>query len=523
MASTTTTTTKAEPRRWALRLRGVWRGHAAAPADTLVIAGDRVAAIGDWRTLRHHLAGVPVRSVDAWATPGFHDAHAHPWWMAVVGERPALAALTPRAISDLADRTPPGAWVVGAGWKESPEEAVEHLPGIAQALGGRPAALWREDLHALLLDAAALRRVGSVELDATGGAVLRHPGGAGAVVLDRAADRAWSAAIEQGAVDAAWLTQGLRTVLRRIRAAGVTSVHELALPASQWPAVRTACEAPELPRLFVWLRASPDDPLPLRRIEGPRRSGRARIAGVKYFLDGALGSRGAQLCAPYADAPGWRGLALWTRDEIDALAHSLETTARAGLSVAFHALGDAAVLRAARWASWLRARVPGARVRIEHAELCGPAVLRALCACGATLGVQPAHRGADAHFLAARLGPERLGDVLPLGALRRVGVPLALGSDAPVTPCDPLGGIRHAVAPGNPWNPREHALVLAEAVEACTAGPAAAVGLAGRLGTLAPGAWADASLWSAGVERWTFEAGASQVSCAGTLVGGIAV
>jgi predicted amidohydrolase YtcJ len=166
-----------------------------------------------------------------------------------------------------------------------------------------------------------------------------------------------------------------------------------------------------------------------------------RVAGVKLMIDGALGSRGAALLAPYADAPDEAGLLRMQPGELEAL---VEQAARLGLQPAVHAIGDRGnrvVLDAFQRAG---ARVPGfarLRPRVEHAQVVAPEDWGRFGALGAIPSVQPRHATSDMRWAEARLGPERLRGAYAWRRLAAPGAPLALGSDFPVEPSSPLLGI----------------------------------------------------------------------------------
>lgn len=172
----------------------------------------------------------------------------------------------------------------------------------------------------------------------------------------------------------------------------------------------------------------------------PWNSARPAAAG-DLFVDGSLGSHTACLHAPYADAPHTGTGYL---DAADVAAHVAACTG-AGLQAGFHAIGDAALgavvegVRAAAEKVGL-ARIRAARHRVEHAEMMTPATIAAFAELGLTASVQPAFDaawGGEDGMYADRLGADRARTLNPFAALLKAGVPLAFGSDAPVTPSTP--------------------------------------------------------------------------------------
>ncbi|BBJ39433.1 hypothetical protein SSPO_021510 [Streptomyces antimycoticus] len=220
-------------------------------------------------------------------------------------------------------------------------------------------------------------------------------------------------------------------------------------------------------------------------------------AAGDLFADGALGSHTACLHQPYADTPH-SGTAYL--DAAAIAAHVIACT-EAGIQAGFHAIGDAAVtavvegVRAAADKAGL-ARVRAARHRVEHAEMLIPETIAAFADLGLTASVQPAFDalwGGEDGMYAQRLGPERARTLNPYAALLRAGVPLALGSDSPVTPLDPWGTVRAAAFHRTP----EHRISVRAAFTAHTRGGWRAIGR-DDAGVLVPGAPADYAIWRTG-------------------------
>jgi predicted amidohydrolase YtcJ len=222
---------------------------------------------------------------------------------------------------------------------------------------------------------------------------------------------------------------------------------------------------------------------------------RLRMNGLKLYLDGALGSRGALLKRPYADDPGNRGLALLDGTQLRNL---MSRAAMEHYQVAIHAIGDAANAEALAAIDELSADYGGdRRWRIEHAQVVDPADIARFGQHGTIASMQPVHQTSDRLMAEARLGPDRLAGAYAWRSIMETGAPLAFGSDAPVEAPDPLTGIAVAIsrqdAQGQPpggWQPRE-AVTRAQALAAYTAGGAYAAFAEDRFGRLEPGQRAD--------------------------------
>ena len=210
------------------------------------------------------------------------------------------------------------------------------------------------------------------------------------------------------------------------------------------------------------------------------------MVGVKLLLDGALGSRGAWLKAPYSDAPGLKGLPLLTPAQ---LRNKMVRASMDKFQVAIHAIGDAANAEALDAITDLTADLPGERRwRIEHAQIIDPVDIPRFATLKVIASMQPVHQTSDRVMAEARLGPDRLKGAYAWRSLENAGVRLAFGSDVPVESANPFPGIAAAIshtdAKGEPfggWRPEE--IVTRET---------ALDGFAeDRIGTLMPGMRAD--------------------------------
>ena len=228
-------------------------------------------------------------------------------------------------------------------------------------------------------------------------------------------------------------------------------------------------------------------------IEWAQRAGVAGLAG-DLCIDGAIGSRTASLREPYADAETCGARYLSEQQIAD---HVIACT-RAGLQAGFHCIGDDAVAAAVsglrRAAATLGVRrIRAARHRLEHVEMISDADIATLAELGVVASMQPAFDaawGRPGELYEQRLGPNRAQAMNRLGTLERAGVPLAFGTDAPVTPLAGWATVRAAV---QHWQPSER-LSVASAFDAATRGAHWAA-FADNAGTIRVGAVASLAVW----------------------------
>ncbi|MFJ8940070.1 amidohydrolase [Streptomyces sp. NPDC102365] len=470
-------------------LRG---GEVHSPADpfatAMVVERGQVAWVGSEGAADAFSDGVDevVDLRGALVTPAFTDAHVHTTatGLALTGLDLSAARTLDDALArvrDFAASRPGDRVLLGHGWDASrwPGRRPPRRDELDEATGGRPLYLSRIDVHSAVVTTALLDMAPGVR-----GAAGFQDG----EPLTRDAHHAVRAAA-LAAVTPSQRTEAQRAALRHAASLGIGSVHE--------------CAGPEI--------SSEDDFTALLRLAaeeaGPRVVGywaeqdvaKARALGAAgaagdLFVDGALGSHTACLHRPYADA---RHTGTAYLDTAAVAAHVVACT-EAGLQAGFHAIGDAAVasvvdgVRAAAEKVGL-ARVRAARHRVEHAEMLTPGTIAGFADLGLTASVQPAFDalwGGEEGMYAERLGAERARTLNPYAALLRAGVPLAFGSDSPVTPLDPWGTVRAAAFHRTP----EHRVSVRAAFTAHTRGGWRAVGR-DDAGSLVPGAPADYAVW----------------------------
>ncbi|MGW7521537.1 amidohydrolase [Streptomyces sp. NPDC054796] len=484
-----------------LLLRG---GEVHSPADpfatAMVVEGDSIAWVGSEGAADSFADGVDetVHLDGALVTPAFTDAHVHTTstGLALTGldlsGAPCLADALERVRAHAEARTGDRV-LLGTGWDAAawPERRHPTREELDRATGGRPLYLSRVDVHSALATTALLDLVPGV---------TRLAGYEPEGPLTGDAHHAVRAAA-YGTVTPAQRAEAQRAALDRAASLGIGAVHECAGPdisgeddfVSLLELATVSPEAPG-PRVHGYWAEQVTSPADAARI---RALGAVGAAG-DLFADGSLGSHTAHLHAPYADAPGHTGSAHLDADEI--AAHVAACT-EAGLQAGFHAIGDAALtavtegVRAAAEKVGLD-RVRAARHRVEHAEMLTETTVAAFAELALTASVQPAFDaawGGDEGMYAQRLGRERARTLNPYAALLRAGVPLALGSDSPVTPLDPWGTIRAAAFHRTP----EHRISVRGAFTAHTRGGWRALGR-DDAGVLVPGAPADYAVWRAG-------------------------
>jgi predicted amidohydrolase YtcJ len=399
-----------------------------------------------------------------------------------------------------AAQLPADAWLLGRGWDQNDwtEKSFPTAADLDAAFPTRPVWLERIDGHAGWANSAALRRVGrdlSGDWQPEGGRILRDAGRPTGVFIDAAA-RLVDDVVPRP--DEAFRSEALRRALAAAASVGLTGVHDMGTSLTDLDLYRRFADEGTLTMRVVAYADGDAGALDALCKSGPYRhdSGRLRMAGVKFYADGALGSRGAALKEPYSDDHGNRGLLVTPPGE---LIDGMRKARRCGVQVATHAIGD----RGNRVALDDYAIVLGDtahgdhRWRIEHAQVVSVDDIPAFEGLRVIASMQPTHATSDMPWAETRVGRERLAGAYAWRRFLQANVRVALGSDFPVESADPRLGLYAAVTrqdlaggPPGGWLPDQR-LTPAEALRGFTADAAWAGFMEHEVGRLAPGLRAD--------------------------------
>lgn len=437
--------------------------------------------------------------------PGLIDAHGHV--MDIGFQLLTLDLSTTRSLAEAQDRLrayaaahPDRPWLIGFGWNErvwgldKPPTAAD----LDAVVADRPVWLMRADGHAGWANSVALAagKVTGASKDPAGGRIERVAGSArpSGILVDAAlalvADRAPPPRPEDR--DLA-LLEAQELLLRN----GVTAIADMGTSIEDWQTYRRAGDMGSL-RIRIMAYARGVEAMQLIGGPGPTPwlyQDRLRLNGVKLYLDGALGSGGAWLKAPYADRPASTGLPTLSDTQLKNL---MSRAAIDNFQVAVHAIGDRANAVALDAIDELAQTYKGdRRWRIEHAQVVDPADIPRFGRNGVIASMQPQHQASDRTMAESRLGPARLAGAYAWKSIAATGAKLAFGSDAPVEPPMPFLGLAVAAtrqgADGQPdggWQPQER-LSREAALAGYTTGAAFAGFADGRIGRIAPGFRAD--------------------------------
>jgi predicted amidohydrolase YtcJ len=475
--------------------------------DALAFDHGRVLEAGDDTALvRKYPAAKRIDAHGKTLLPGLIDAHGHVLDLGLASTRIQLVgtaslAQAQQRIRDYARAHPASHWLLGDGWNQV-LWGLGRFPRageLDQAVGDRPAVLWRVDGHAAWLNTEALRVAGITRAtpDPAGGRIERDPDGSPTgVLVDKAMELAERVVPPPSDSER---RAALRAAFRHMNSVGLTAVGDAGCPAWEIALYRELADRGELTvHVYAMIRGTGADFDALAR-SGPLigyANDRLTVRAVKLFADGALGSRGAAMLAPYSDMPSQRGLLFMTDDEME---RSVEKALRAGYQVNVHAIGDAANRQVLDAFERAYAAVGGRQLRnrIEHAQVVALSDIPRFRQLELVASMQPTHATSDKNMAEDRIGPQRLQGAYAWRTFLDQGTRIAAGSDFPVESDNPFFGLHAAVTrqdhdnqPPGGWHPQQ-AMTLLEAFRAFTIDAAYAEHWDQSIGSLEPGKWAD--------------------------------
>jgi predicted amidohydrolase YtcJ len=446
--------------------------------------------------------------------PGFIDAHIH--LLSAAHRAHYIDAATCQSEDEVAELvrrratlTPQGKWIQGGRWDKNlwPGGKFPTRASLDAAAPEHPVALWSKDGHLLWANSRALERAGITREtpNPPNGAILRDSEGEPTGVLqeEQATDLVYRV-IEES--DEALTRALVERTLAEMQSYGITSVHEI--------------EGMDALHLFEQLRGEGklgvrvQMILPRQMVPELRESGGKlqafegddllRVGGIKIFADGTLGSQTAAMLESFEGNPNNFGILTLPEEEMK---QTVSAAAEMGLSIAIHAIGDRAAhvaLNSIEYAQYHLADLGPAsnpkqnlRYRLEHVQLISPEDMERMRRLGVVASVQPFHAVSD-RDIAERYWGKRHRRAYAYRTMQQMGIPLALGSDAPVELFEPLQILYAATQRRDPngpprpaWLP-DQALPIADALWAYTLGAAYAGGEERDKGSLAVGKLGDA-------------------------------
>jgi predicted amidohydrolase YtcJ len=446
--------------------------------------------------------------------PGFVDSHGH---LLGIGLRelelnlegtPSIKAMV-ETLEGVVANTPDGVTIYGRGWIEThwPENRFPTRQDLDRVSPNNPVILGRSDGHASVVNSKALEMAGidRETIPPFGGDILRGADGkptgmlidtaeglVDGLIKDLTPEKKRAAYIKASEVYAAYGWTGIHSM--SVDPADIDLIEQLSNEGLLNIRVYNAIDINGAAGILNDIAEN-----------GPRKSANITSRTLKLYGDGALGSRGAALLAPYSDDPENTGLFQSKKQDTLPI---LERALRDGIQVCYHAIGDGANRLILDWFEEAMNNVPVSerkiadpRWRIEHSQIIDPADIPRFKELGVIPSMQPSHAIGDLHFAIDRLGVDRLAGGYAWRSLIDSGVIIAGGSDAPVERGDPRIEFYGAVArkdmkgfSGDGWHPEEK-VTRVEALKMFTVWAAYAAFEEDSTGTIEVGKNADFTIF----------------------------
>ena len=467
----------------------------AARAGVIVAVGKDVSG----------LIGPSTKVVDAHGAtviPGLIDSHGHVRGLGTALETLDLRGVqSEQAIADkvraAAKEAKPGEWILGRAWDQNlwPARQFPTAASISTAAPNNPVSLTRVDGHAVWVNEKAMQiaDVNAATKDPQGGRVMRDGSGKPTgVFLDNAKG------LVERKIPNPTPEQIERRLLKALQEAarlGITTVHDAGVEQADIDGYKALIAKGQMPiRVYAMVRGPSGSTLDAWLAKGPEVGDFLTIRSIKLVADGALGSRGAAMLAPYSDDPGNKGLLILDRATIRGVA---EKAIARGFQVNTHAIGDAAN-RAALDAYGDALKGPNdKRFRIEHAQVVAPDDFAKFKQHSVIASIQATHATSDMPWAETRVGAERIKGAYAWQTFLKLGVHIADGSDFPVENPNPIWGLYSAITrqdhqgkPAGGWFPNQK-MTREEALRSWTIDGAYAAFEEKKKGSLEVGKMAD--------------------------------
>lgn len=469
-------------------------------AEAMAVKDGKIVAVGkNEEILGKYTATDNIDAKGEAVYPGFIDAHAH-----FVGYGRSLFQAdlfgtnsweeTVARIKTFAEAHPDLPWIQGRGWDQNrwPGKTYPTNEELNELFPDKPVVITRVDGHASIANQKALELAGiKAGQTVVGGSIEVKNGKLTGVLIDNA-DNKVHAQIPEPTKET--YLQWLQAAQKNCFEQGLTTITDCGLSYQDVDAIDALQKEGKLDmRLFVMLSDN-DDNINRYVKKGSYKTDKLFVNGFKVYMDGALGSRGACLLAPYADKTGWSGFLLRNQSHYDSLAGVLINTS---FQMCTHAIGDSANREILHiYNKYLQGK-NDKRWRIEHAQIINQHDFNLFGAANIVPSVQPTHATSDMYWAEERLGKERLKGGYAFKQLLQQNGWLPLGTDFPVEDISPfktfLAAVARKDAKGFPADgfQKENALSREETLRGMTIWAARASFLEKEVGSLEAGKKAD--------------------------------
>ncbi len=415
-------------------------------ASALAVEDGIIKAVGPSDQLRHYYSHLPAYNLEgACVYPGFIDAHCHFLWYGLMKKEIDLKHTFSyeEVLQRLAENNSQSSeWVLGRGWDQNrwPTKEYPRKEPLDRMYPDRPVLLVRVDGHAAVANSKALELAGIKDQEVDGGLIERDDRGEPTgLLIDKAIDLVRNVIPPDTLADKEW---ALKQAEQDCFAHGLTTVDDAQMDPVNLDLIRNMQERGDLRmKVYGMLMATKANNHWLKE-NGIICTERLTVRSLKQFADGALGSRGALMLAPYYDDPANKGLQL---ESDDFYLENINDAFHNGWQINTHCIGDAAVRKMLdMYGSHLKG-YNDYRWRIEHCQVVHPADFKKFGQYNIVPSVQPSHATSDMAWAEERLGSERISYAYANRQLLDQTGKIAIGSDFPIEEVAPLAQFHAAV------------------------------------------------------------------------------
>ncbi len=428
--------------------------------------------------------------------PGFNDAHSH--FMGYAGTLRSVNLVGTTSFDEVLERIKTfqnehrTEYITGRGWDQNDWE-IKEFPTkdrLDILFPETPVFVKRIDGHAGLANQAALNLAGiDINTDVAGGIIEKKNGALTGILVDNAMDL-----IVEPELDRQVMAEALKEAEQNLFAVGLTTVTDAGLDRAQIELLDSLQKEGML-NIRVYAMVSDKKGLVDYYLEkGQIKTDKLNVSSVKFYLDGALGSRGALMLHPYFDDPENEGL------QLDSIGHYIayaEKLKAAGWQMCVHAIGDSANRLVLNVYEQVLQGKENHRWRAEHSQIVEPVDVARFGKLGVIPSIQPTHATSDMYWAENRLGSNRMNEAYPYQNLLQSAGMVALGTDFPIEGIDPLRTFYSAVFrqddkgfPEGGFTP-DQKLTREQALRGMTIWAAYAAFEENEKGSLEAGKWAD--------------------------------
>ncbi len=418
-------------------------------AEAIAVKDGKILAVGtNEQILENYQAGDVIDAGGKPVYPGFIDGHCHYYGFGLGLIQSADLTGTSsfdeviQVLQNFHEKHP-YVWITGRGWDQNDWDVKEFPDNemLNKLYPDNPVMLTRIDGHAILVNDEALRRAGIDENTVIpGGDIIKKDGKLTGILLDNAIDMMKAAIPEPKNKQ---VNDALIEAQTKCFGVGLTSVVDAGLDMEIINLIDSLQQSGSLKMRINAMVTPKKENLDIVFEKGPYHTDYLRVNSLKFYTDGALGSRGALMLEPYADDPDNTGLLLAEPDYFrDMFSQAYEN----GFQVNTHCIGDSATRLTLQLYGEVLKGENDRRWRIEHAQVVNPADLELFGKYSVLPSIQGTHATSDMYWADERLGPERIKHAYAFKDLLAQNGLVVNGTDFPVEEIDPLNTFYSTVA-----------------------------------------------------------------------------